>query len=293
MSQYSVIVFQSLKTTSNIGYRTIVCGNLLGGATFASQFDQNTFDPLTYSLEINGSTAAGNTININSGSVALGPYPLNRFVLKTNTNNQYTIDNQIGFTLNQGNQGATVQMDPTLPSRCADIISSITYLSTSLSQLSPNNNVTIPSTQLGLLYFNVNNVDLNGIAVFNVSASSVFNNNNVQSMALISQNSNLQLVVINVYGASVSWSGGNLVGDWFGSATTGQSHTIWNFYQATTLTFGSSMRGAVLAPYATLTVTSNITGAVAVNALATTSAVLSPLIVFPNCTSAPIQTTTS
>jgi len=285
MSQYSVIAFQSLKTTSNIGYKTIVCGNLLGGAMFASQLDQNTFNPLDYSLEINGSTAAGNTTNIISGSVALGPYPSNRFVLKTNTNNQYRIDNQIDFTLNQGNQGATVQMDPTLPDRCAEIISGIQYLSTSLSQLSPNNDVTIPSTQPGPLYFNVNSVDVNGIAVFNVSANAVFNNNNVQSIALVSQNTNLQFAVINVYGANVSWSGVNLVGNWFRNATTGQSHTIWNFYEATVINFGSDVEGAVLAPYAAVTTESNISGSIAVQSLDAGGEVHLPLVVFPNCTS--------
>ncbi len=284
-----MITFQNLQATSNIGYRTIVCGNLLNGATFATALP-NTFNPLTYSLEINGSTIGSNTINLNKGSLALGPYPSNRFKKQNSGNIQYTIDGSTNININQGNAGATVQSDPTLPSRCTTMISDIIYLSQSLSQLSPNNNVTIPSGQPGPLNFNVNNVDVNGIAVFNVSLSAVFNNNNVQSIQLNPLNSNLQLVVINVYGLSATWSSSNLIGNWFGSATTGQSQTIWNFYQATSLTFGSSMKGTVLAPYATLTLQSDVNGAVAVNILYAYAAVSNALTMFPNCTSAPGST---
>ncbi len=255
----------------------------MNGATFATAL-QNTFNPLNYSLEINGSTTGSNTINLNIGSLALGPYPSNRFKKQNSGNTQYIIDGTTNINLNQGNAGATVQSDQTLPSRCTTMISNIIYLSKSLSQLSPNNNVTIPSGQPGPLNFNVNNVDVNGLAIFNVSISAVFNNNNVQQIQLNPLNSNLQLVVINVYGTSASWSSGNLVGNWFGSATTGQSHTIWNFYQATSLTFSSSMAGAVLAPYATLTLQSNVKGIVAVNTLYANAAVSSALTVFPSCT---------
>lgn len=294
MSIYNVIALGDLKTSSEVENRTIVCGNFLTTASnFANQLNQNTFNALTYTLEINGSTTAGNTINVDSGSVALGPYPTNRFVLKSGTNNQYTVDGQIAFTLNQGNQGATIRADATLPSRCADIISSIQYLSKSLSQLPPNNNVTFPSSQPGPLNFYVNNVDANGIAVFNVSLTSVFNNNNIQQIQLYPQNTNLQLVIINLYGTSASWSGANLVGDWFNTVLTGRSHTIWNFYQATNLNFDSNIRGAVLAPYATVTTSQNIDGAIAAKTINAGGEVHLPLVVFPNCTTSPPQSTSS
>jgi choice-of-anchor A domain-containing protein len=292
MAQYNVITLQNLKTTSEVEYRTIVCGTLLStGSTFASQLDQNTFNPLTYSLEINGSTTSGSTINVDSGSIALGPYPSNRTV-KIN-NNQYTVDNHIQFTLNQGNQGATVQIDQTLPKRCADMTSGIIYLSKILSKLSPNNNATFSSSRPGPLELNVNNVDVNGIAVFNVSGNTVFDSSIVQQIGLYPQNTNLQFVVINVYGKAISWSGSNIVDDWFNSKTTGQPHTIWNFYEATTLNFDSNMKGAILAPYAALVTSSNIDGVVAVQSLDSTAEIHHPLVIFPTCTSTPIQTTIS
>ena len=149
------------------------------------------------------------------------------------------------------------------------------------------------TSQPSSLIFNVINVDANGIAIFNVSLSSVFGSSNVQQIITNIQNTNLQLIVINLYGTSVTWSGSNINDQWFNSKTTGQSHTIWNFYQAITLNFDSNMKGAVLAPYATITTNIEIDGSVAVRSLNTQGEVHHPLVVFPNCTSTPTQTTIS
>ena len=258
LSQYSVIAFQNLKATSNIAYRTIVCGNFTASsATYGSQL-LSTFNAGTYSLEINGATTTGNSINIDKGSLGLGPSSSTRVVRKGAQSNQYRIDGNFDVNLNQGSSGATAQVDNTLPSRCTDIIDRIKYVSTSLSQLPANNFITLPSTQPAPLYFNVTNIDANGIAVFNVSLSSVFGNSNVQRIEVNPINTGVQLVVINVYGSSVTWTAANLAGNWFTTGTYGSSRTIWNMYQATSLTFGSSMIGTVLAPLATLTI--NIPG---------------------------------
>lgn len=261
-------------------------------ADFATQLDQTTFNPFTYTLEINGSTTSGSNINVIAGSVALGPYPSNRVTLTSGTNNQYTVDGQISFTLNQGSQGATVQVDQTLPSRCADITTSIQTLSQTLAQLSSNNNVTMPTQQPGPLNLIAANVDVNGIAIFNVAASDIFDSSKVQQIQLTPQNSNLKLVVINVYGTSVSWSGSSLSGSWFNNVATGRSHTVWNFPEATDISFDSNMKGAVLAPFASVTTTSNVDGAIAVKSLVAGGEVHLPSVVLPDCTTAPTQTTT-
>ena len=151
MSQYNVITLQSLSTTSDIEYRTIVCGNLLNGATFGNMLDQTTFNPQMFSLEINGS-AYGNNINVVTGSVALSPYPPNRLT-KGSGNTQYTIDGRVSLDVEQGNNNATAQIDQTLQGRCAEIASSIIYLSQTLSQLSPNNNATFPNITTKFTYF--------------------------------------------------------------------------------------------------------------------------------------------
>jgi choice-of-anchor A domain-containing protein len=292
MSTYNLITLQDLQTTSDVENKTIVCGTLLTtGSTFANKLDQNTFNALSTTLEINGSTTAGNNIQVNAGSVTLGPYPSKRYV---NTSAiQYTVDSHISFNLNQGNEGATITLDQNLPTKCAAITSGILLLSETLSQLPPNNNVTFPSSQPGPLNFNVINVDANGIAVYNLSANLVFGNDKVQQIGLTSQNTGLQLVVINLYGASVTWSGSNLVGDWFNTVATGESHTIWNFYEATTIVFDSNLRGALLAPLAVVTTNINIDGSVAVRSLYSTGEVHSAQLVFPNCVPTVTQTITS
>ena len=294
LSEYNVITFEDFKTSSDVEGRTIVCGNFLTtSATFGNQLPKSTFNPLTYSLEINGSTTkSGGTINVDTGSVALSPYPSNRIVKKPNTNNQYTVDNQITFVLNQGNANATVRIDETLPRRCASIVSNIKELSAALSQLTPNNNVTIPSQQPGPLNFDVYTVDGNGVAVFNVSIKDVFDNSKVQQMEIIPKNSNIQLVVVNVYGLSASWSGSNFVGSWLNDADFGRSRTIWNFYQAVSLTLNPNMRGVVIAPYAVVSTGSNVDGAIAAKTLYAGGEVHLPLLTVPTCASTTTQTTT-
>lgn len=286
LSEYNVIAFSSLTVRSNVGYKTVTCGQFSSpSSTLGSELPQ-TFSPLEYSLEINGSTVSGNPINIQKGSVGVGPSPANRITKISNT--QYKIDNNFMVNLNQGN-GANVTVNQALPTKCASMISNLKDLSTTLSQLSPNNFVDFPTSQPGPVYLNVTNVDTYGVAVFNFSLSSIFSDK-VQSIALIPTNSQVQLVVINVYGSAATWQQGSLNGNWFGS-TYGIAHTIWNFYQATSLTFQVSMKGTVLAPSATLTVRSQMNGAVAANILNAEAAIFSPLAIFPNCTS--VSTTTA
>lgn len=281
MSLYSVITLGSMKTTSDVENKTIVCGSFLTTqSTFANQLGNSQFNPLTYTLEVNGSTTRGNNINIIGGSVALGPNPLNRVVQDNKI--QYTVDGQIKFNVQQGNNGATVKVDTTLPARCAEIGSSIISLSKMLAQLPSNNNATIPTSQPGPLNFVVKNVDINGVAVFNLPASSVFGNNKVQQIEIVKNNNSLQLVVINLYGTSISWSGSNLVGTWFNSLD-GRARTIWNFPDATTINFDSNLKGALLAPYAAVVTRINIDGAVAVESLDTSGEVHNPLVIFPTC----------
>jgi choice-of-anchor A domain-containing protein len=200
--------------------------------------------------------------------------------------------------MNGGNQGATLNVDTNLPSTCAAITTGIQTLSTILAQL-PNvtgNNVTIPTTQSGPLNFYVNVVDSNGVAVFNLDGNTVLNNGLVQQIEIIvgsSVSNTLQLVVINLYGTSITFGQGNFVGTWLTSITTGRAQTIWNLPQATTLTINSDWMGALLAPYATVTTSVNIDGATAVQSLTTTAELHNPPLIVPTCTSTTVATTTA
>jgi len=190
--------------------------------------------------------------------------------------------------MNGGNQGATVNVDPNLAATCAAVTTGIQTLSSILAQLSnvTGNNVTIPTSQPGPLNFYVNAVDSNGVAVFNLDGNTVLNNGLVQQIELIvgsSVSSTLQLVVINLYGTSITFGQGNLVGTWFTSVTTGRALTIWNLPQATSLTINQNWMGALLAPYAAVTALVDIDGAAAVLSLTTNAELHNPPIIIPAC----------
>jgi len=190
--------------------------------------------------------------------------------------------------MNGGNQGATINVDANLTAKCASLTTNLRTVSSNLAALSSTqgNNVTIPTSQAGPLNFYVNNVDVNGIAVFNLVGNTVLNNQLVQQIEVIvgaNVASILQLVVINLSGTSISFSQANLVGTWFTSISTGRSHTIWNLPQATSLTINSNWMGALLAPYAVVTASVNIDGATAVLSLTTTAELHDPPIIIPPC----------
>ena len=132
----------------------------------------------------------------------------------------------------------------------------------------------------------MNAVDSNGYAVFNLNGNTVLNNGQVQQIELIvasSVSSALKLVVINLYGTTISFGQGNLVGTWFNSISTGRARTIWNLPQATSLSISRNWMGALLAPYATVTTSVNIDGATAVYSLTTTAELHNPPILIPAC----------
>jgi len=292
MSTYNVIVLDTLQTRSDIEGRTIVCSKLIPvGSTFGNKLTQ-TSSPFDYTLEINGTTTnTGSNLNIEHGDLGLGPYSTNRFTLVENS--QYKIDNNFYVNINQGSNGATVKVDNTLPSKCANIVSSITSLSTTLSQLSPNNVPTYPTNTPGTWKLYVTNVDANGLAVFNLSLATAFDISTVQALEIIVQNTNVQLVVVNLYGQSNGVTGTNFIGTWLDSVTTGRSRTIWNIYQATSLKLETNLKGALLAPYADVTTNINIDGAVAVRSLYTNGEVHLPLLQFPPCASMSTQLSTA
>ena len=191
--------------------------------------------------------------------------------------------------MNDGNNGATLNVDKDLSNLCQSISTSITSLSQSLSQLTntPGNVVSIPTTQSAALNIYINAINNKGISVLNLDGNTVLNNAKVQQIEIIINSnidSTLKLVVINLLGNSISFSQGNFVGDWLKSER-GQSHTIWNFPQATTIDNSNSKEwdGSILAPYATATNSGLVNGAVAVYSLITSAAIANPPIIVPEC----------
>jgi choice-of-anchor A domain-containing protein len=139
----------------------------------------------------------------------------------------------------------------------SDFASTLKALSASLSLLaSTGSSVTISG---GKATFNaVANAD--GLAVFDLTAS------DTQLFALSEFSFKLngaKTVIFNVDATSLEFSINFLAG----SATQLASNSLWNFYNATSLTVYSQFGGSILAPLATLTNYQNIEGEVLVGSL--------------------------
>ena len=257
----------------------------MSSTEFARSINPATFPASSYSVELNGALSSGNPIQVIAGS--FGVSAALSHVFPTMNNMTYSLDSRT-VVLQQGNQGSTINVNANLTAQCSAIQAGITSLSNELAALAvtPGNNASVPTSQAGPLNFYVNAIDANGMAVFNLDGNTVLNNPLVQQIEIIvgpSVSANIQLVVINLSGASVTFAQGNLYGTWLSTLTTGASHTIWNFYQATTIVLVRSWMGALLAPNALVTTNSNIDGVVAVGSLSSTAEVRNPPIAIPAC----------
>ena len=199
-----------------------------------------------------GNLVAGNPLNLNAGSLHLG-------------------GNRNGRPINFNGGGALVQ-DPTLFDSA--ITSLLQTATAQLAQEPANNGISLPLGQPGAARFQVTTTTADGVAIFQVAAADLFGNNLVQQMELTPGAATT--ILINVTGSSVDWSGnGNMVGNFTNSQWRGR--VLWNFAQATTINFRAhNFMGALLAPYAQVTTSANLDGAVAVRALTTSAEVHQP-----------------
>ncbi|MBX3009964.1 MAG: choice-of-anchor A family protein [Caldilineaceae bacterium] len=164
-----------------------------------------------------------------------------------------------------------------MSSKASTILTTLQQGSLALSQIVATNSVTIPSGQPGPLLFHVNAKDSDGLATFNVTAASIFANNKVQQIQ-INNNVNASNILINVSGTSVNWSNGNKVGSWL-TSSNGRAHTLWNFYQATTINLGSrNFMGTLLAPSATVSFQGQFNGSLGAASVTANAAIQPPLL---------------
>jgi hypothetical protein len=286
LNTYLVITLGDLSTSADIRNRAIICGSFTSGtsATFAADAGNTITASTDYTVQLNGNMAGGGALNINEGSFGVGTNPAHTIVQNAN---QFTLDGRM-INIEDFSNGAVLNVDNTIATKCQSITSSLQALTQYLNQLpdTPGNTMTVPTNTNGPLNFNVNAVGSNGVSVFHIDGNTAWNNGLVQQISVIvsaAVSANVKLVVINLTGTSISFNQGNLLGDWLNSATTGQAHTIWNFPSATTITLGRSVLGAILAPYATLSNSAVINGAVAVLSFQGGAAVTNPLLVLPAC----------
>lgn len=282
MSTYNVIVLENLTTSSNIDLTTIVCKSLVqqNSAVFGSQLTTQNYPASSYSLVINGTISARNGIIVQTGSIEFGCNPSHTIVKQ---GNQYTVDVNNTIISNDNRAGVVVVQNCTVASTCQSVAAGVQDLSAALSLLPSNatNNLTFNSQQ-NTLSLTVNAVDCNGIAVFNLNASAVFGRQNLQ-IQIFNNTQALKLVVINLSGASVTLlSSVHMSGNWLGN-DYGRARTIWNLFQAVTFAFDSTVYGALLAPKATVSPTTNqaIYGVAVLKSFITNAGARQPYIVYP------------
>lgn len=286
LSTYSIMAMHELNIDSDIYGATIVCGSIThsGSINFIKGIDPNSYPVTSYGLEIHGQIGSGSTVKVYAGSLGLS----NNFsrTITPLTSENYTVDGR-SVSLEEGNRGASVNVNPNLTSKCIKMENDLRTLSNQLTNL-PNistNNISVPISSSGPLRFYVNRVDANGIAAFYMSANTTLNNPFTQNIEVVIDgiiSSAVQLIVINLSGTTISYGEGNMNGGWLTSAI-GRSKTIWNFKQATTISVTKRWMGAFLAPDASLTTNSDIDGVVAVHCLMSTAKVNDPLLVMPSC----------
>jgi len=259
---------------------TVVCGSLINSksATFGNMLPTQNFPATSYSLQINQQIYAPKGIDVNIGSVTFGCSPSHSINKKST--NQYSVD---GYTINlkEGSSGATIVENCTLAATCQDITNSVQALSQELAALPFDSVHNTAITSQKSIKFAVNAVDCNGVAVFNLSASAVFDQS-IVNIQIDNNTAGINLVVINLSGATVTLASSvNMGGAWL-SSDYGRARTIWNLYQAVTLELDNSVQGCLLAPEAAVSSTRNaIHGVTVVKSLSTQDGVQPPYIVFP------------
>lgn len=213
-------------------------GNLSGGSpTIGSHLTPGAWVGRDV-LAVAGATSVSN-INLQAGNFAHG--------------------GAVAGNVNQ-NGGGNSHADGTLAAQAVAYASELSLLSASLRGLAADSVAQYPSGQPGAVRYNAT-AGADGLAVFNVNAANVFNNNLIQQIEL--NINDASQIVINVAGTTVNFNNGNMVGSW--TSAFARSSVIWNFFEATSLTFDRNFNGAVLAPSAHLTNSTAIDGSVFVS----------------------------
>lgn len=282
MSKYNLIVLGNFTSSSDVELNTIICDslNLPNNVNFGGRLNQQTFAADSYILEVNRGVSATNGITLQVGRLGVGCNP-NKTITKSG--NQYKVDGST-VLVNDNRNGAGVQAECDLDSRCQNISSGLITLSQQLALL-PADSVSNPvqiDQQGKRMQFMVNKTDCNGMAVFNLSADSVFNQQN-REIYFNKNTNNVDLVVVNLYGSQVILgSSVNMPSSWL-TTEEGKSKVIWNLYQATDLQLNAVVNGALLGPYAVISNAGNhvINGVTVLKNFITQSEIHHPYITFP------------
>lgn len=257
MGDYNVIVFNDLYTTTAVEGKSWIGGNLTNNNSF--------------SMGRNYSPSKAEAVVVVGTSVGSG----NAFHMEGNANSRLIVTNQAArgsrsINWNGGGSESTrLGFDAQIPAKTAAMKERYIALSQGLAQVSANSSLVTPPNQGNKRVFQcVPNSD--GIAVFNISAASFFEENNITAdieMASGHSFSSLKGILVNVTGTSVNtkssfnFSGNFNNNDW-------SSKLVWNFSQATSMDMSAQwVGGNVLAPKSFIVTRNNFRGNVVCNAL--------------------------
>lgn len=244
LNDYNLILSGDLAISGGSGHihgKAFIGGDLSGsnpefGADLNRPLNKNN-----YTVEVAGDLNAGNKATFFAGRVAYGG--------DNNLGNKYEC--QGGFVNNKG---------------CIDQVSGLDTKKTDLfNQLTAESNYYKNLISTGV----VNNSDLNqskfvysgaatDLAVFNITGASLFNSNGWDAILGSAKN-----IVINVSGTNINMTHNvNLMGNLGNSSI--YDNVLWNFYEATTVTFNNRWAGSVLAVNAVIDIkNSDFDGSVA------------------------------
>jgi choice-of-anchor A domain-containing protein len=221
LSQFNAIIYGPSTTYGATSFQSdiegaAVFGGNVSGATVYNK-PQGVAQPAGYGALTVFGTTTGNPINIDNGG--------NAYVA--------THGSIIDFNAGSGHPAGGFISAP--PNTIGDFESAFNSFSTSLSKLSATS--TLPTADNNEVIKATPNA--NGVAIFDITAA--------QLDAIPSYKINLNgasTVIFNVEGATVNFSANAE------SGATPADNIIWNFYDATNVTFGTLIAGSVIAPLA-------------------------------------------
>ena len=224
LTDYNLVVTGDLDTNSETEGRALIGGNLKGQATqFGFRLPPDTPDTST-TLTVGKDVDINGAVTVSHGNAMIGGSVLNGPV------------NAPGGTQTGVSGLATIGA-----SAAQELMADSNYF----ASLTANSTYTQPGSQPAPVVFNAA-PDANGLAVFNVDGS-IFSNDKVQQFDLNAHGATQ--FVFNVTGTSIAFNQGNFVGNL--ASLDFASKAIFNFYQATSVSFDRHFFGAVLAPNAT------------------------------------------
>lgn len=233
LTDWNLVVFGNLDSTTEVEGRTLVGGTLSGSASnYGIRLTPASSYLNTDVLVVGGNLTAGN-VQMQAGNLRLGG----------------SRSGNVNFN-GGGHQINDAAASIIASSARTDLLATSAYL----HGLAATNSVALPSGQPSGVTFNAI-PGSGGVAVFNVSGAALLSSSLVQQIDL--QMGSATSIIINVSGTTVNYNGGNMVG---GFNATVASHVLWNFYEATSVNIDRQLFGAVLAPLAHLTNSTTIVG---------------------------------